>query len=111
MHIHPLVRNMRGPDRTFSPQPVACDVVSNIHDLIILHSPGHPVQEFPSCIATPGLVGSHDAERLEAVRACAPGSRSSSSVAAILKNRREARAPEQQPSRLHANIRGSQRHH
>ena len=80
---------------------------------IILRSRPHPEQGFRSCIGILRLAQRYDAERLDAAcaRALALGTRSYSSVAAILKNRQEAKAPEQQPSLLHENIRGSDYYH
>ena len=76
---------------------------------IILRSRPHPEQGFRSCIGILRLAQRYDAERLDAAcaRALALGTRSYNSVAAILKNRQEAKAPEQQSSVLHENIRGS----
>jgi hypothetical protein len=102
---------MRGLDRAILIQPGDCDLVRCSYDLIILKSAGCLVQEFRSRIGTLGPTGRPDAMRLDAIRARAPGSRSSSSVTAIPKNRQEANVSEPQPSRLHANIRGSQCHH
>jgi transposase len=80
---------------------------------IILRSRPHPEQGFRSCIGILRLTKRYDADRLDAAcaRALALGTRSYSSVAAILKNRQEAKAPEQQPSLLHENIRGSGYYH
>ena len=80
---------------------------------IILRSRPHPEQGFRSCIGILRLAQRYDAERLDAAcaRALALGTRSYNSVAAILKNRQEAKAPEQQPSLLHENIRGSGYYH
>ena len=80
---------------------------------IILRSRPHPEQGFRSCIGILGLARHYDAERLDAAcaRALALGTRSYSSVAAILKNRQEAKAPDPQPSLLHENIRGSGYYH
>jgi hypothetical protein len=63
---------------------------------VISWSRQQPAQAFRACAGFLGLTMRHDAERLDAVSF-------SSSVAAILKNRQEARAPEQQASLLHAN--------
>jgi transposase len=80
---------------------------------IILRSRPHPEQGFRSCIGILRLTKRYDTDRLDAAcaRALALGTRSYSSVAAILKNRQEAKAPEQQPSLLHENIRGSGYYH
>jgi transposase len=80
---------------------------------IILRSRPHPEQGFRSCIGILRLAQRYDPERLDAAcaRALALGTRSYSSVAAILKNRQEAKAPEQQSSLLHENIRGSGYYH
>jgi transposase len=79
----------------------------------ILRARPHPEQGFRSCIGILRLVTRYDAERLDAAcaRALALGTRSYSSVAAILKNRQEAREPEPQPSLLHENIRGPDYYH
>jgi transposase len=85
---------------------------------LILRSRPHPEQGFRSCIGILGLVKRHGAERLDAACARAPcaralalGTRSYASVAAILKNRKESKAPDPQPSLLHENIRGSDYYH
>jgi transposase len=80
---------------------------------VILRSRPHPEQGFRSCIGILRLAKSYDPERLDAAcaRALALGTRSYSSVAAILKNRKEAKAQEQQPCLLHENIRGSDYYH
>ena len=81
---------------------------------IILRSRPHPEQGFRSCIGILRLVQRYDAERLDAAcaRALALGTRSYSSVAAILKNAqdRKPREPEQ-PSLSHENIRGPGYYH
>ena len=61
---------------------------------IILRSRPHPEQGFRSCIGILRLAKRYDAERLDAAcaRALALGTRSYSSVAAILKNAQERRA-------------------
>src|ERR1700757_2763707 len=58
---------------------------------IILHSRPHPEQGFRSCIGILRLVKRYDAERLDAAcaRALALGTRSYTSVAAILNNRQD----------------------
>ncbi len=55
----------------------------------------------------------YDAERLDAAcaRALALGTRSYSSVAAILKNRQDAKPAAPQPSLFHENIRGPDYYH
>ena len=81
---------------------------------LILRSRPHPEQGFRSCIGILGLAKRYDAERLDAAcaRALALGTRSYSSVAAILKNVRERKAADpEQPSLLHENIRGSGYYH
>jgi transposase len=80
---------------------------------LILRSRPHPEQGFRSCIGILRLAKQYDAERLDAAcaRALALGTRSYTSVAAILKNRKDGKAPEQQPSLLHENIRGSDYYH
>src|SRR5271166_4971955 len=81
---------------------------------LVLRSRPHPEQGFRSCIGILGLAKRYDAERLDAAcaRALALGTRSYSSVAAILKNVRQRKAPEpEQPSLLHENIRGSGYYH
>ena len=81
---------------------------------IILRSRPHPEQGFRSCIGILRLATRYDAERLDAAcaRALALGTRSYSSVAAILRNAqdRKPRKPEQ-PSLLHENIRGPGYYH
>lgn len=81
---------------------------------IILRSRPHPEQGFRSCIGILRLAKRYDAERLDAAcaRALALGTRSYSSVAAILKNaqERQTREPEL-PSLLHENIRGPEYYH
>ncbi len=81
---------------------------------IILRSRPHPEQGFRSCIGILRLATRYDAERLDAAcaRALALGTRSYSSVAAILRNAqdRKPRKPEQ-PSLLHENIRGPDYYH
>jgi transposase len=81
---------------------------------VILRSRPHPEQGFRSCIGILRLVQQYDAERLDGAcaRALALGTRSYSSVAAILKNARENKSADpEQPSLLHENIRGSGYYH
>jgi transposase len=81
---------------------------------MILHSRPHPEQGFRSCIGILRLAKRYDAERLDAAcaRALALGTRSYSSVAAILKNAQERRPDKpQQPSLLHENIRAPGYYH
>jgi len=81
---------------------------------IILRSRPHPGQGFRSCIGILGLAKRYDAERLDAARARALvlGTRSYSSVAAILKNARERKQTNaERPSLFHENIRGSGYYH
>jgi len=81
---------------------------------IILRSRPHPEQGFRSCIGILRLAKRYDAERLDAAcaRALALGTRSYSSVAAILKNAQERRTREPVlPSLLHENIRGPEYYH
>jgi transposase len=81
---------------------------------IILRSRPHPEQGFRSCIGILRLAKRYDAERLDAAcaRALALGTRSYSSVAAILKNAQERRPREPElPSLLHENIRGPGYYH
>jgi len=82
---------------------------------LILRSRPHPEQGFRSCIGILGLRKQYDAERLvdgACARALALGTRSYSSVAAILKNRQEKKgADQEQPSLFHENIRGSGYYH
>jgi transposase len=81
---------------------------------IILRSRPHPEQGFRSCIGILGLAKRYDAERLDGAcaRALALGTRSYSSVAAILKNAQERKPTEpEQPSLLHENIRGPGYYH
>lgn len=81
---------------------------------VILRSRPHPEQGFRSCIGILGLVRRYGAERVDAAcaRALALGTRSYSSVAAILKNRRERAADAAEaPILLHENIRGPDYYH
>jgi transposase len=81
---------------------------------VILRSRPHPEQGFRSCIGILGLRPRYGAERVDAAcaRALALGTRSYSSVAAILKNRQEQKAsPDEQPSLFHENIRGPGYYH
>ena len=81
---------------------------------VILRSKPHPEQGFRSCIGILGLVKRHGAERVDAAcsRALALGTRSYSSVAAILNNRQERRAVPDEPAMLmHENIRGPGYYH
>ena len=81
---------------------------------VILRSRPHPEQGFRSCIGILGLVGQHGTERVDAAcaRALALGTRSYTSVAAILKNRRDQPASTAEaPSLLHENIRGPGYYH
>ena len=84
---------------------------------IVLRSRPHPEQGFRSCIGILGLRKRYSAERLDAAcaKALTLGTRSYSSVAAILKNKQESKtAPERetdQPSLLHDNIRGPGYYH
>jgi transposase len=84
---------------------------------IVLRSRPHPEQGFRSCIGILGLRKRYSAERLDAAcaKALALGTRSYSSVAAILKNKQESKtAPQRetdQPSLLHDNIRGPGYYH
>ncbi len=80
----------------------------------ILRSRPHPEQGFRSCIGILSLQKRHGAERLDGAcaRALALGTRSYSSVAAILKNRQEAKPAERDSAGLfHENIRGSGYYH
>jgi transposase len=81
---------------------------------IILRSRPHPEQGFRSCIGILSLTKRYDAERLDAAcaRALALGTRSYSSVAAILKNARDKKAADaEQPTLSHENIRGPGYYH
>ena len=84
---------------------------------LILRSRPHPEQGFRSCIGILRLAKQYNAERLDAAcaRALGLGTRSYSSVAAILKNARERKvaSPSQpeQPSLFHENIRGPGYYH
>jgi len=80
----------------------------------ILRSRPHPEQGFRSCIGILRLAARYDTERLDAAcaRALALGTRSYRSVAEILKNRRDIKAPKtEQPSLFHENIRGPDYYH
>ena len=81
---------------------------------LILRSRPHPEQGFRSCIGILGLVGQHGTERVDAAcaRALALGTRSYTSVAAILKHRQDQTADTAEaPSLLHENIRGPGYYH
>ena len=81
---------------------------------IVLHTRPHPEQGFRSCIGILGLAKRYDGERLDAAcaRALGLGTRSYSSVAAILKNAQDRKPAEpEQPSLLHENIRGPGYYH
>jgi len=82
---------------------------------VILRSRPHPEQGFRSCIGILGLVKRYGAARVEAAcaRALALGTRSYSSVAAILKNHRENAPPPaaEAPILIHENIRGPGYYH
>ena len=81
---------------------------------VILRSRPHPEQGFRSCIGILGLVKRFGADRVDAAcaRALAIGTRSYSSVAAILKNRRERAADAAEaPILLHENLRGPGYYH
>jgi transposase len=84
---------------------------------IVLRSRPHPEQGFRSCIGILGLRKRYEVERLDAAcgKALALGTRSYSSVAAILKNKQENKNASQgktdQPSLLHHNIRGPGYYH
>jgi transposase len=84
---------------------------------IVLRSRPHPEQGFRSCIGILGLRKRYGVERLDAAcaKALALGTRSYSSVAAILKNKQDSKtAPQRetdQPSLLHDNIRGPGYYH
>jgi len=81
---------------------------------IILRSRPHPEQGFRSCIGILGLAKRYGAERLDAAcaRALTLGTRSYSSVAAILKNAQERKQTNPEvPSLFHENIRGPGYYH
>ena len=84
---------------------------------IVLRSRPHPEQGFRSCIRILGLRKRYAVERLDAAcgKALVLGTRSYSSVAAILKNKQESKTAHQgktdQPSLLHDNIRGPGYYH
>jgi len=80
-------------------------------DVIMRHRP-HPEQGFRSCIGILRLAKTHGADRLEAAceRALEIGAHSYSSVASILRNNLDRRAPRRAtdgPAIDHTNIRGS----
>ena len=84
--------------------------------IVILRSRPHPEQGFRSCIGILGLVKRYGAERVDAAcaRALVLGTRSYTSVAAILKNRpRDAPRPPtaEAPMLIHENIRGPGYYH
>jgi len=81
---------------------------------LILRARPHPEQGFRSCIGILRLEKRYGAERLDAAcaRALALGTRSYSSVAAILQNRQERKATAAEPPSLfHENIRGPGYYH
>jgi transposase len=83
---------------------------------VILRAKPHPEQGFRSCIGILRLAKTHGGERLEAAceRALEIGARSYSSVASILKNNLDRRAPRQAtdgPAIDHPNIRGPKYFH
>ena len=81
---------------------------------LILRSRPHPEQGFRSCIGILRLEKRYGAERLDAAcaRALALGTRSYTSVAAILNNRQDRkRAETEVPSLFHENIRGPGYYH
>src|SRR6202790_463154 len=82
---------------------------------VILRSRPHPEQGFRSCIGVLGLVKRFGAARVDAAcaRALFLGTRSYSSVAAILNNHREhaPAAPAEAPILIHENIRGPGYYH
>jgi transposase len=82
---------------------------------VILRSRPHPEQGFRSCIGIIGLVRRYGAERVDAAcaRALVLGTRSYSSIAAILKNHRENASPPigEAPILIHENIRGPGYYH
>ncbi len=89
------------------------DDTATLADLILRSRP-HPEQGFRSCIGILGLVQRHGAERVDAAcaRALALGTRSYTSVAAILKNRRDQPLTADEPATLlHENIRGPGYYH
>jgi transposase len=82
---------------------------------VIRRSRPHPEQGFRSCLGILGLVKRYGAARVEAAcaRALTLGTRSYSSVAAILKNNRENAPPPiaEAPILIHENIRGPGYYH
>jgi transposase len=81
---------------------------------LILRSRPHPEQGFRSCIGILRLEKRYGAERLDAAcaRALALGTRSYTSVAAILNNRQDRKQTEADgPSLFHENIRGPGYYH
>src|SRR6266850_1257067 len=82
---------------------------------VILRSRPHPEQGFRSCIGILGLVKRFGAARVDAActRALVLGTRSYTSVAAILKNHREhaSAAAVEAPILIHENIRGPGYYH
>lgn len=79
---------------------------------VIMRTRPHPEQGFRSCIGILRLAKAHGGERLEAAceRALEIGAHSYSSVASILRNNLDHRAPQRAadgPAIAHANIRGS----
>ena len=100
-------------DRIRREAAVVGDDAAVLLDLILRSRP-HPEQGFRSCIGILGLVGQHGTERVDAAcaRALALGTRSYTSVAAILKHRRDQPAgTAEAPSLVHENIRGPGYYH
>jgi len=105
----------------WTPQRIRRDAAANgpntetLIDVILRRKP-HPEQGYRSCIGILRLAKTHGPERLETAceRALNIGARSYSSVASILKNNLERRAPRQAtdgPAIDHPNIRGPQYFH
>ena len=100
-------------DRIRREAAVVGDDAAVLLDLILRSRP-HPEQGFRSCIGILGLVGQHGTERVDAAcaRALSLGTRSYTSVAAILKHRRDQPAnAAEAPSLVHENIRGPGYYH
>ena len=107
---HERIRRVQAAERT---EAAVGDDAAVVLDLILRSRP-HPEPGFRSCIGILGLVGQHGAERVDAAcaRALALGTRSYTSVAAILKNRRDQPADTAEaPSLVHENIRGPGYYH
>ena len=104
-----------GPTSASAARPLSVGPDTAVLVDVILRSRPHPEQGFRSCIGILGLVKRFGAARVDAAcaRALVLGTRSYSSVAAILKNHREHAPPPtaEAPILIHENIRGPGYYH